>query len=1111
MENLNDKSSVASENRAEMEDEVARVRDDEPMDTELDSTEGDGPEVPVDEKHVQDQKEGAEKLDKIFSDLLPWAIESTDAAILTENTIQKRDEIEGFLKQIYWFHVGEISISADAQDIADLIYKRHQAAIVAAYQSGYTLTTIISGNGGGTVEIFFGVSGEEGVKEVFGEQLQGVYSGKGIKLVDKSIKELLKKNTHGGILTGIPTQKIDEEKQTFDLSSVIRSMNGQEFFMAIVSRPVPKREAAQQLHELMKLKDRCHALANRTIGSNENVGVNQSQAVQETEGESDSHGVNIGMNISPGSETKAWNSPIFGKSTTTVAGMTAASGLSILGGLFEKTTTHPLMTILACIGHSYTKTKFSSHSETDTTGRSKSVGQNLSYEEQNTLAMELENIAGKLITRLRNGLNTGLWESFITYATTSPTASQILSGTLAGELVKADPEALPMRNVAGHLSPTVPLFIPKERDTGSLIKGNKLLSFMSSDEAALLMAPPLSSVPGYDIRIKPALSLTDTTDHSGHPIGRISEHGRVVKGSEFRILKEDVQKHIFVSGLTGSGKTTTVKHILNCIDTPFLVIESAKREYRRLLAENKYDKNLRVYTVGDSNISPIRHNPFMVLPGVSLITHIDNLKSIFYASFSLYGPMPYILEKCIYNIYKERGWNLTTGKHRITIESFADCQHHRYIYPTIRDLVNEVNRYVKEELEYKGELQDNIRSAIVARLESLAVGAKGFLFNTHDAIDIEQLLNEKVVLELESLSDDDDKAFFVGLMLSLVSEYRQSKARESKNTSDSDDRHHVLVIEEAHRLLKNVQTERTSEMLGNPKGKAVESFCNLIAEMRSYGQGVIVAEQIPTKIAPDVIKNTNTKIVHRLVSLDDQIAVGTGLGLEEHECRYLNQLSAGTALAHKEGMSKPVEISVFNKLQNHAIPDSKISSLGRKLNPDLPSELALHESGLLESWDLQAIALRLVNSFFMSNCELDNLLHVAITTIREAEQLMYVADETIEHALREWFRRILFSATLGLAKEKSMDEDILDGEDILEDVKLLWENGDFDRGQFIDKIDKWLGDCSRDRIKENMVNDAILESRAKKMEVEKIVDKMLIVEDPAAKREVMDAISKRVM
>lgn len=1007
---------------------------------------------------VADQEEGAQELNAIFSDLLPWTIEATDADTLRKNTMQDSGDIERFLDSLYLFRVGEISVSADAQDVADLIYKRQQAAIVAASQAGYTLTTIISGDGGGTVDIFLGVRGEGDVKEVFREQLQGVYPGKGIEFVEEAdIKNTLEAQAHGGVLTGIPTQKIDEEKQTFDLSSVIRSMNGQEFLLAIVSRPVAKYKTAQQLHELMNLKDRCHALANRQIGLEESAGRNQSRAVQEAKGYSES----------------ATNSP----------NILATIWRGLVGGVSSRT-----------------ETEFLSYSETDTVGWSENLGRSLSYEQQNTLAMELESIADKLIARLRNGLNTGLWESFVTYTTGSPTASQILSGTFAGELIKADPNALPIRNVSGALPADISIFIPKERAGHSLITGNKLLSFLSSDEAALLMAPPLSSVPGYDIRVKPALSLTDTRGRAGYSIGRISEHGRVVKGSAFNLSKDDIRKHIFVSGLTGSGKTTTVKHILHGIDTPFLVIESAKREYRRLLADAKYDGNLRVYTVGDSGVSPIRHNPFMVLPGVSLITHIDNLKSIFYASFSLYGPMPYILEKCIYNIYKDRGWNLTTGKHqRVAIETFADCKHHRFIYPTIRDLIDDVNRYVKEELEYKGELQDNIRSAIVARLESLAVGAKGFLFNTHDFIDIEDLLKGRVVFELESLSDDDDKAFFVGLMLALVSEYRQCLARESTLTH-TDDLHHVLVIEEAHRLLKNVQTERTSEMLGNPKGKAVESFCNLIAEMRSYGQGVIVAEQIPTKIAPDVIKNTNTKIIHRLVSLDDQIAVGTGLGLEEWECRYLNQLSAGTALAHKEGMSKPVEISVFNKLPNEAIGDIRIKV------EDQEPELALHESGLLDSRDLQAISLRLLHSLFLSNTELDDLLPEAIKTARQAEQLTYVDDETIERALRECFCRVLFSSTLGLVKERTSDGDVLEA------VDRLWdERWRFNRERFMAALDKWLSESSRDRIMESVANLAIYECGTKKTDIGKTIDKMLLVNDREIVQEIRNTIGKRVM
>ena len=582
----------------------------------------------LEKKKVLDQEKGAEELNEIFSDLLPWTLESIDTSLLKDNTVQDRDNVERFLDSLFLFRVGEISVSSDAQDVADLVYKRHQAAIVAAYQSDYTLATIISGNGGGTVDIFLGVRSakDKDVKEVFWKQLEGVYPGKGIRFEDESNKERILKNRlqgqkHGGILTGVPIQKIDDEKQTFDLTSVIRSMNAKKFLLVIVSRPVAKHEAAQQLHELMTLKDRCHALASRAIDLNENIEINKGHMEGKT-----------GGNLSPtifGSLSKTAGINLSG-AVTVFAGVPPFGGIALtgtIGGTLSGTLTAGGS--LAVGG--------SNNLEADATGWSKSIGQSLSYEQQNTLAMELENIADKMITRLRNGLNTGLWENFIAYATTSPTASKILSGTLAGELIKADPNALPMRNVVDQLN-EVPLFIPKERDGQSLIKGNKLVSFLSSDEAALLMAPPLYSVPGYDIRVKPALSLTDTIDRSGYPIGHISEYGRVVQGSEFTISEDDVRKHIFVSGLTGSGKTTTVKHILHSMDMPFLVIESAKREYRRLLAEEKYGENLHVYTVGDAGTAPIRHNPFMVLPEVSLITHIDNLKSIFLCEFLALWP-----------------------------------------------------------------------------------------------------------------------------------------------------------------------------------------------------------------------------------------------------------------------------------------------------------------------------------------------------------------------------------------------------------------------------------------------------------------------------------------
>ena len=122
----------------------------------------------------------------------------------------------------------------------------------------------------------------------------------------------------------------------------------------------------------------------------------------------------------------------------------------------------------------------------------------------------------------------------------------------------------------------------------------------------------------------------------------------------------------------------------------------------------------------------------------------------------------------------------------------------------------------------------------------------------------------------------------------------------------------MLVIEEAHRLLKNVDTEQSAESIGNPKGKAVEHFTNMIAEMRSYGQGVIVAEQIPTKLAPDVIKNSSTKIVQRIVSADDQQVIANTIGISSDDAIQLGTLESGYAYCHKEGMALPTPVKICN-------------------------------------------------------------------------------------------------------------------------------------------------------------------------------------------------------
>jgi hypothetical protein len=327
-----------------------------------------------------------------------------------------------------------------------------------------------------------------------------------------------------------------------------------------------------------------------------------------------------------------------------------------------------------------------------------------------------------------------------------------------------------------------------------------------------------------------------------------------------------------------------------------------------------------IFTPGKPEINSISFNPFYIMQGISPQMHIDYLKDIFTASFSFYGPMPYILEKCLHNVYLKRGWNLSMGYHPYLANTKSETHlfdseyvgkqyshiEHKYVFPTMQDLKNEIESYVKE-MGYEGELPANIKTAILARLESLCVGAKGFMFNTSNAPDFTSLLNKNVVFELEGLADDSDKAFIVGIVIIYLTEYRMYEKEISSDYQSS--LKHLLVIEEAHRLLKNISTEKISEDSGNPKGKAVEHFTNMVAEMRSYGQGVIISEQIPSKIASDVIKNSSNKIIHRIVARDDQEIIANMIGMENKDTVFLDDQLKGRALCHSEGMRLPISVA----------------------------------------------------------------------------------------------------------------------------------------------------------------------------------------------------------
>lgn len=686
--------------------------------------------------------------------------------------------------------------------------------------------------------------------------MQGILSGIELMPLNVELENTYSKENNNGILTGIPSLYVKNLRQRFSLSSIMRGLNGQEYTLLFIAKPVENQYINQNINGLISIKDKAFAVSKRSVA--------RSNSYAETKTETEN--INDSKNNVEGH--------VFGG-----AGVVAGA---FIGGPVGAGIGGGLGTI---IGNIIGQGKSYSEGYSESISRAITEGETIAGDIQNSFALELIEYVDSAIERLKNGRNTGMWQTAIVYSAETKNSRDIIRACLTGELSKLDSEKLPMLAFEPKSTPKdfirIPDFLEAEVE-------NPLCSYLNSAELGLLCTVPNDNVPNFELRFEKKLPLLAKHNCDDKVvIGNVVDGKMILGNMPFTLGYSDLNKHTFICGITGSGKTTTVKKILMEAKKPFLIIESAKKEYRSIATETV------IYTLGRPEINAPRINPFYILPGVNPQVHIDFLKDLFNASFSFYGPMPYILEKCLHAVYKNKGWDLTLGYHPLlsncksVIDFFSidhirkqySCISHKYLFPTMQDLKNEIARYIDNELKYDGEVAGNVKTAMRVRLENLCVGAKGYTFNTSDFIGFDKLINENVVFELEGLADDSDKAFSVGLLLIFLNEYRQVN-KEISGTRNVG-LQHLLVIEEAHRLLKNINTERSTDSVGNPKGKAIEHFTNMIAEMRSYGQGVIVAEQIPTKLAPDVIKNSSTKIVHRIVSFDDQKAISNTIDYQK--------------------------------------------------------------------------------------------------------------------------------------------------------------------------------------------------------------------------------------
>jgi hypothetical protein len=428
-------------------------------------------------------------------------------------------------------------------------------------------------------------------------------------------------------------------------------------------------------------------------------------------------------------------------------------------------------------------------------------------------------------------------------------------------------------------------------------------TLLNSTQLSAYIHLPQLETSGFTLRAVPDFDVVPQSVGADKAIslGPVLERTRPTK-TPYQIRLNDLTRHTFVAGVTGGGKTNTVFNLLKQaaqLGSPFLVLEPAKTEYRALVDDKTLRGSLQVFTLGDELTSPFRLNPFEVVswPAVPVGLHLDLLRSAFTASFGMWSPLPQILERCLHAVYEDRGWDITTNaNHRLDSKSdVADA------FPTLAELAAKADEIIQK-LGYEAKITDDMRAALLTRLNGLRVGGKGSMLDVQRSLPMEMLLTRPTVLELQNMGDDDDKALVMGLLLIRLYEYRRA-GNEVTNLQ------HIVVIEEAHRLLANTGARRDEEE-GDPRAKAVESFSNLLSEIRAYGQGVIVADQVPVKLAPDIIKNTNLKIAHRLVASDDRSAMAGAMAMDEKKARALATLNIGQAAIFSTGDDAPVLVEV---------------------------------------------------------------------------------------------------------------------------------------------------------------------------------------------------------
>lgn len=719
--------------------------------------------------------------------------------------------------------------------------------------------------------------------------------------------------------------KTDEKKFIQGIEKLIDAMQGKDYSVLVIADPVKQFDLNQHRTALENLYSSLVPFSKKslTFGENESDSVTKSisqtstQTITDSIANSVSHTHGVTNTKTTGTSDTTTNTQGTSKTDGKSFGMSTYGGASFFktataGGGVNSSNSHS-----TTASSSYSTGKTASYSDSFADSNSDTTGKTTSFSESSAMSRGLNvgtqtqtgrnkgiqlNFEDHRITKIMKRIDDilarydecadfGMWNCAMYCVSDKATAQSVCSiyhALTRGEnssledscITVWDKEKAPdVKDALRHFEHPIFYYSGLKITPGSLV---------SSKELAIHAGIPYHSVPGIPVIECTQFGRTVASLNENKNSGETINIGQIFNMHQTENLPvslsvQSLASHTFITGSTGAGKTNTVCVLLDELKkqgVKFLVVEPAKGEYKDV-----FEGDVKVFGTNPKKSQLLRINPFSFEKDIHILEHLDRLIEIFNVCWPLYAAMPAVLKEAVEKSYEDVGWNLAES------ENCYEGEYGERLFPNFSDVCRNIKTII-DNSEYDSDNKGAYKGSLLTRLKSLCNGINGLIF-TDDKIAPSELFEKNVIVDLSRVGSAETKSLIMGLLVLKLQEYRMANGNPNNATLK-----HVTVLEEAHNLLKRTSTEQPSEG-GNLLGKSVEMLTNSIAEMRSFGEGFIIADQAPALLDMAAIRNTNTKIIMRLPDFSDRELVGKAAGLNDDQIVELAKLPQGVAAVYQ--------------------------------------------------------------------------------------------------------------------------------------------------------------------------------------------------------------------